>query len=864
MMQSELGDVSSPDEIESLTTAAALDDLVSSSNGTGSTLPSATRQELGVFSAVRASKRACQTCRNRKVKCDGQSPCARCSKAGIECIYPPSRRESRRKDDAPSYPHYFLQQHQEHLQPHDRQPPPQQHQHHSSASSSVFSSSLVSLSAYPADYTLDEVDSLVPPILRSTYLELYRKERNTVLFDSSHYVAPFHTWTLSPSSPVFLRVMYYAQLATVARCLRNDNVYRMLHVRLQTLSATLMSDERPTLESTVALLTLATMEWGVDRTQQFRYANKAIEHAEYLYRALLHERRRSHTDSDTDASPHDDYYQHQQYQHQHQQQQHHQHQHQQPTFFDGNTRAPSVSPLSSPRPLSPLVGLSYSSYSSSSESASSPSASSFTSSSSPPFSSPSPVPSSPSTPVASNKAASDEATVLSLLLWGLSTGDCDDPDMTPRLERTREVIDALERVLEITTPEQLVPHLVGDLGAMHARLSYDTTLASDAVTAMSTVAPQQGLDFGSSTIQFSASRARPTTAAASGSDDGMAPTAAESPSSPSSPSPPPPPLPTYSVFAVPPLVARVSFLYHSVRIGIVAAMHSTPPIKCFDSPPMSSDLSSRMLALLDELDCIAEGLRNHWLALAIAFIKGGALMSSGLKNSFVSTATKITMMLDMHESQLSFAPAHVPVPLFFMSIGAYVVGLEQVTRRAHKHMTTLAAVMAEQHARATALKSLLQGELIPKLHQPCMQDFSKLAIVPHDLAMAHAKLLRLAQLSYSTPVPPFFAHASATAAAMSIEQESAQSLFATVTSATSSMTTTTTTTTVTGSVPPPSLLFTTPLSASGIERHILRSSFGSNAPTEQLDLAMDDTTTTSIASAFDTELIATWMNSITS
>ncbi|KAK4135465.1 hypothetical protein BT67DRAFT_277667 [Trichocladium antarcticum] len=37
---------------------------------------------------------ACVNCRSRKLKCDRQIPvCARCAKAGGECLYPESRRK---------------------------------------------------------------------------------------------------------------------------------------------------------------------------------------------------------------------------------------------------------------------------------------------------------------------------------------------------------------------------------------------------------------------------------------------------------------------------------------------------------------------------------------------------------------------------------------------------------------------------------------------------------------------------------------------------------------------------------------------------------------------------------------------------
>lgn len=40
------------------------------------------------------AKRACDCCRKRKVKCDGQEPCSPCQKAAIRCAYqePPKKK----------------------------------------------------------------------------------------------------------------------------------------------------------------------------------------------------------------------------------------------------------------------------------------------------------------------------------------------------------------------------------------------------------------------------------------------------------------------------------------------------------------------------------------------------------------------------------------------------------------------------------------------------------------------------------------------------------------------------------------------------------------------------------------------------
>ncbi|KAJ5543353.1 hypothetical protein N7535_005781 [Penicillium sp. DV-2018c] len=47
--------------------------------------------------------RSCMTCRRRKVRCNKRSPCSNCTKAGIDCIFPPpgrAPRKSRRPPDA--------------------------------------------------------------------------------------------------------------------------------------------------------------------------------------------------------------------------------------------------------------------------------------------------------------------------------------------------------------------------------------------------------------------------------------------------------------------------------------------------------------------------------------------------------------------------------------------------------------------------------------------------------------------------------------------------------------------------------------------------------------------------------------------
>lgn len=49
------------------------------------------------------SSRSCVTCRRRKVRCNKRTPCSNCTKAGVECIFPPpgrAPRKSKRPPDA--------------------------------------------------------------------------------------------------------------------------------------------------------------------------------------------------------------------------------------------------------------------------------------------------------------------------------------------------------------------------------------------------------------------------------------------------------------------------------------------------------------------------------------------------------------------------------------------------------------------------------------------------------------------------------------------------------------------------------------------------------------------------------------------
>lgn len=50
-----------------------------------------------------ASSRSCVTCRRRKVRCNKRTPCSNCTRAGIDCVFPPpgrAPRKSKRPPDA--------------------------------------------------------------------------------------------------------------------------------------------------------------------------------------------------------------------------------------------------------------------------------------------------------------------------------------------------------------------------------------------------------------------------------------------------------------------------------------------------------------------------------------------------------------------------------------------------------------------------------------------------------------------------------------------------------------------------------------------------------------------------------------------
>lgn len=47
------------------------------------------------------SKRSCNNCRQRKVRCDRRYPCEACSRSGKECVFPGPKRASRKLNRPP-------------------------------------------------------------------------------------------------------------------------------------------------------------------------------------------------------------------------------------------------------------------------------------------------------------------------------------------------------------------------------------------------------------------------------------------------------------------------------------------------------------------------------------------------------------------------------------------------------------------------------------------------------------------------------------------------------------------------------------------------------------------------------------------
>ncbi|KAJ5678830.1 hypothetical protein N7462_007074 [Penicillium macrosclerotiorum] len=75
----------------------------SDSNSPNSALPARVPAPATAPRPDLASSRSCVTCRRRKVRCNKRSPCSNCTKASIECIFPPpgrAPRKSKRPPDA--------------------------------------------------------------------------------------------------------------------------------------------------------------------------------------------------------------------------------------------------------------------------------------------------------------------------------------------------------------------------------------------------------------------------------------------------------------------------------------------------------------------------------------------------------------------------------------------------------------------------------------------------------------------------------------------------------------------------------------------------------------------------------------------
>lgn len=78
-------------------------DLASSSLITGAEIASATAAAASVngHPAPLLNPRSCTTCRKRKVRCDKRHPCANCTKANIDCVFPGPGRAPRRSRKPP-------------------------------------------------------------------------------------------------------------------------------------------------------------------------------------------------------------------------------------------------------------------------------------------------------------------------------------------------------------------------------------------------------------------------------------------------------------------------------------------------------------------------------------------------------------------------------------------------------------------------------------------------------------------------------------------------------------------------------------------------------------------------------------------
>ncbi|KAJ5824103.1 Transcription factor [Penicillium robsamsonii] len=72
-------------------------------NSPNTSLPNLTAPRHVATEPPSSTSRSCVTCRRRKVRCNKRSPCSNCTKAGIDCIFPPpgrAPRKSKRPPDA--------------------------------------------------------------------------------------------------------------------------------------------------------------------------------------------------------------------------------------------------------------------------------------------------------------------------------------------------------------------------------------------------------------------------------------------------------------------------------------------------------------------------------------------------------------------------------------------------------------------------------------------------------------------------------------------------------------------------------------------------------------------------------------------
>ena len=152
----------------------------------------------------------------------------------------------------------------------------------------------------PPFYVTDEIDHLVPPVVRQSYLDL-RYTKLATICDPIHFITPLSVWTLSPVAPLSLRLCYYVHLALAARSLKHTDTQQRLESRAQSLASALApsidsflsleqaphertavsgvvtqtvpsSNIREVLEIAIAALTVARYHWGINASLCEQYA----------------------------------------------------------------------------------------------------------------------------------------------------------------------------------------------------------------------------------------------------------------------------------------------------------------------------------------------------------------------------------------------------------------------------------------------------------------------------------------------------------------------------------------------------------------------------------------------------------------